>query len=173
MHSTLFHGLTASLARRGSRRRLARFLALVLGLGTATGRRVDAKKRRKKLRRNAFGCVNVGGRCRGKDAVCCSGICRGKRPKQGKRDRSRCVAHDAGDCAVGQDSCGPPGVPCLTSAGANGFCSTTTGNAAYCWDDGECAACSRDSDCHEQWGPSAACLRCASCPQGTSCGTPI
>src|SRR5215211_8922662 len=78
----------------------------LLGLGLA-GRdptRLTAKqrhKRRKSLVFNAFGCLNVDKPCRGWNDLCCSGICAGKKPKKGKPDKSRCVAHDTGGCQPG------------------------------------------------------------------------
>ncbi|MGH2617744.1 MAG: hypothetical protein ACRDJC_21155, partial [Thermomicrobiales bacterium] len=60
-------------------------------------RRVEAKKR-KKPRPNEFGCLNVGQTCGGRSERCCSSICQGKKPKKGKKDRSRCVAHNVGGC---------------------------------------------------------------------------
>jgi hypothetical protein len=47
---------------------------------------------------------------RGKSGLCCSGIYEGKKQKQGKKDTSRCVAHDSGACQAGEDVClGEPG----------------------------------------------------------------
>src|SRR5687768_235577 len=45
-------------------------------------------KRKKKSQKNAFRCLNVGQKCAGKNGKCCSGICNGKKPKKGKKDRS-------------------------------------------------------------------------------------
>jgi hypothetical protein len=128
----LARALTPGSARRGVVRGLAgAALGLVLRPDSAL---TTAKKRKKKkvLKRNAFGCVEVGGKCRGKDSVCCSGICEGKKPKKGKRDRSRCVAHDTGGCQPTGGACEL--VPnCTTSTGdPSGLCLTTTGQAAYC-----------------------------------------
>jgi hypothetical protein len=131
------------------------------------------RAKKQKLKRNEFGCVNVGGKCRGKDANCCSNICQGKKPKQGKKDKSHCVAHDEQGCSAGQagDSCGGADVLCTTSAGTDGVCETTTGNAGYCASDGSCFPCQKDRDCQSQsqFGPRAACARCATCPGGTIC----
>lgn len=81
-----------------------RHLASILGLAAVIPTLAKAKrKRKKKLKRNGFGCVNVGGKCRGKDAACCSGICQGKKPKKGKKDTSRCtvcVGHLADACLL-------------------------------------------------------------------------
>ena len=48
------------------------------------------KKKNKKPKNNAFGCLNVGQACNGKNDKCCSGICDGKKPKKGKKDKSKC-----------------------------------------------------------------------------------
>ncbi len=58
---------------------LAAFLAAL-----APAVRATAKPARKP-RRNAFGCVDVGTPCRGKDRSCCSGICSGPKPKKGRQ----------------------------------------------------------------------------------------
>jgi hypothetical protein len=130
-------------------------------------------KKKKKLKFNEFGCVNVGGKCRGKDANCCSNICQGEKPKQGKKDKSRCVAHDEQGCQAGQieDFCGGADVPCTTSAPEPGLCNTTTGNAGYCADFGVCFPCQKDLDCQNQsqFGPGSACVLCAPCAGGTGC----
>jgi hypothetical protein len=152
-----------------------------LGLSAARLPKVVAakKKRRKnrKPRRNAFGCVNVGKPCRGDDRLCCSGICEGETPKQGKKDTSRCVAHDASTCQAGQRPQGVCGgtsdVTCKTSTGTTGLCSTTTGNAPYCGEEEYCHACKKDADCRPFCGAAAACVQCAGCPQGgTACASP-
>jgi hypothetical protein len=135
-----------------------------------------AKKKKKKLQFNQFGCVNVGGKCRGNSANCCSGICEGKKPKKGKKDTSRCVAHGQSTCFAGQNEpfCGGTGeVACLTSAGETGECTTTTGNAGYCVRSGRCLACKKDEDCQNNpdFGAGAACTVCTGCTEtgGTAC----
>lgn len=130
------------------------------------------KKRgkRSKLKRNAFGCVNVGGKCRGKDAACCSGICDGKKPKKGRKDTSRCGAHNVDDCPAGADSCLAGNIECT-----NGQCYQTTGQASFCGVFGECVVCQKDVDCEPDWGPGAACIVCARDCQsagGTVCAPP-
>jgi hypothetical protein len=127
-----------------------------------------AKRKKKKLKKNAFGCVDVGKACRGKNANCCSGICQGTKPKKGRKDTSRCVAHDEGSCLAGQRQglCGGDAdVPCTTSADQIGLCQTTTGNAAYCTAGGACFPCRRDTDCEPFCGPGAACVRCTACEE--------
>jgi hypothetical protein len=189
--ATYFDRLTRSLAASSSRRLLLRGLALLGLVAVEAPHATLAKKRRKKLNFNEFGCVNVGGKCRGKDAVCCSGICEGKKPKKGKRDRSRCVGHDTGTgCVAGQVEpfclsdevinmgLGSEGDPnCTTSTGGTGVCNTTTGNAPYCTNDGVCFPCSKDTDCQSPsvCDQAAACIRCAGgCPEtgGTMCVGP-
>jgi hypothetical protein len=140
----------------------------LLGLpGEAAGKKGQKKSKRKPLRRNEFGCVNVGGRCQGNDANCCSGICTGKKPKKGEKDKSTCVAHDQSSCLPGQTSAGCSSlseplssVPCTTSTGRTGQCNTTTGNAGYCVFGGLCIPCTKDADCISFCGPQAACTQC-------------
>jgi hypothetical protein len=121
-----------------------------------------AKKRRKrqnkkKVRRNAFGCVNVGGFCKTSDQ-CCSGICTGKKSKK------QCRAHDTQGCQADQDACaedfgtGCPEVPTAS-------CFRTTGDAGFCgfFEAGACVACTKDADCLAAAGPIAACVVCPAC----------
>jgi hypothetical protein len=134
-----------------------------------------AKKRKPKLKRNQFGCVDVGGKCRGKDSNCCSGICDGAKPKKGQKDKSRCRAHDTGTlvgaargCSAADDSCGPAGnTACTTSLAEDGFCHKTTGNAGYCALDAECFDCTTDEECVPICGEGAACILCP--PPGSTC----
>lgn len=166
------------------RRRRTVVACLAGGLLTFAGGRPgdtsakDKKRKKKPLKRNEYGCVPIGKPCRGNDAVCCSGICEGRKPKKGERDRTQCEAHDTGGCQQGQQSgfCrdGSMGLPCTSSAGNMGTCETTTGNAGFCVHTGGCADCRTDSDCHATTGnPLAACIRCASgCLQGTACVAP-
>jgi hypothetical protein len=182
-------GVTDPSARRGILRALAAGLAALAGsaglrLGddrVAVARRKKGKKgkkdkkSKKPLQRNGFGCVSIGKACHGKDAACCSGICQGTKPKQGKKDTSRCVGHDESTCSPGQNEAfcgGPDNIACTTSIGLAGQCNTTTGEAAYCVGGGDCFPCSRDADCEAACGPRAACMQCAAgCPQtgGTAC----
>jgi hypothetical protein len=132
------------------------------------GQAADAKRRhrthKKKLQRNAFGCVDVGKACRGDDTNCCSGICDGNKPKKGKKDRSRCVAHNTGGCQPDQDFC-LTAQPC----GTGGFCTRTTGAAGFCLmpATGVCADCTKDTDCEAVLGPGAACV--VTCSAGLPC----
>ncbi len=126
---------------------------------------------------NAFGCLDVGAACRGDDANCCSGRCDGIAPGPGQPDTSRCVGHDESTCLPGQTNIGCGGeanIVCTTTAGPeeNGQCTMTTGNAAYCAADGDCFACTRDTDCEGVCGPQAACIPCAkrcAAQGGTAC----
>src|SRR5687768_14157086 len=105
MDAIRFDSLTRTLTLPGSRRQA---LAAVLGgLGTLGALTGDGKKknRGKEPALNALGCVNVGGKCRGKDSLCCSGVCQGKKPKKGKKDRRTCVAHNTGGCTSERDFC--------------------------------------------------------------------
>jgi hypothetical protein len=150
--------------------------ALLGRLGLDTGRKIGAaaaevggnrKKKRQnskksQLKLNAFRCVDVGGKCRGNSANCCSGICEGKKPKKGKKDRSRCIAHNAGVCQAEQNQC----VDDLTAnCGGAGRCFRTTGNASFCGNEGEgvCTVCARDADCEAAFGLGAACVVCSTC----------
>jgi hypothetical protein len=154
--------MTRSLAAPSSRRKALAGVAL---LGHVAGMVPDgatAKKRRKrkKVKRNEFGCVNVGRFCR-KASQCCSGIC------QGKKGKKTCKAHDTGDCQPGPtfEECGAEeNVPCINSNGNEGRCATTTGNAGYCSNAATISVppCTRDADC-EDFDPRAACVLC---PEG-------
>jgi hypothetical protein len=159
---------------------------LAIALGLLEEEAVDAKRKRKRNRKNRaplppfnqFGCLDVGQPCRGDGGNCCSGVCEGARPKPGKRDASRCAAHDASTCLAGnrpQDVCGgAKDVDCVTSIGnPGGQCYTTTGNAAYCARESYCRACQRDADCQPFCGAAAACVVCDGCPDGgTACASP-
>jgi hypothetical protein len=165
-----------------SRRHLLRGLVAVgVGLGGlllpgVAGARKTRTRTREKRRRNPIGCVNVGKPCRGNDRLCCSGICQGKKPKKGKRDTSRCAAHDATTCQAGDQD---PGctvaelVICTTSTGYAGICATTTGNAGYCHASTTCFACATDAECKAVCGARAACLPCTACAAtgGTMCAS--
>jgi hypothetical protein len=162
MDASRFDALARSLIQGASRRGLLRGLGAAALSAVVLRRPWSAaakKKPKKKLKKNAFGCVDVGKACRGKDSVCCSGICQGKKPKKGKKDKSRCVAHDVLDCAPGADNCG--GVPFNCGPQLNGVCLQTTGKASFCADPSlECLACKKDTDCVASEGPGAACVVC-------------
>jgi hypothetical protein len=167
MDGIRFDRLTRSLVTGVTRRHvLSRLGMAALGLGLLPSpEAVAKKKKKKKLKLNQFGCVNVGGKCRGKDKNCCSGVCQGKKPKNGKRDKSRCVAHDESTCEPGQTGTvcdGAADVPCAPTSGPVGVCFTTTGNAGYCSASGTCSPCQKDADCIGVCGEGAACVPCAS-----------
>jgi hypothetical protein len=160
----LSRSLDTGPSRRGLSRRLGELtLGGTLALLGLTGSAAKRKKN-KNLTFNEFGCVPVGGRCRGKNSVCCSGICQGKKPKQGERDKTHCVAHDATSCLAGQTVkvCGGSSVLCTTSTGEAGGCLTTTGNAGYCAAAIDCIlpSCAKDADCQAHCGPQWACVLC-------------
>jgi hypothetical protein len=137
--------------------------------GALAKRKKRKKKKKQKLVFNAFGCVDVGKACRGNNANCCSGICQGTAPKKGKKDTSRCIAHNEGACQAGDDFCQGATVEC----GAGGFCARTTGNGSFCGKSAPCTECSKDTDCDEaEFGPGVACIVCAGCgtESGTACG---
>lgn len=174
------------LGRAGSRRGL--LFGVALGpLADFIARPADdvrARKKRKSKRKtkrrkpNAYGCLNVGQRCK-KARQCCSGVCRGRK---GKR---RCAAHDAGVCTVDVDYCAAGQAARCGFSNANCTCVVTTGNAAFCGDFSgppgvfHCQSCSHDTDCEADFGLGAACVVygevCESfCPEtgGTACLPP-
>ena len=132
-----------------------RALAGALGLGVlALPRGSDARKKKTKVKRNAFGCVNVGGFCKN-SGQCCSGIC------QGKKGKATCKAHDTHGCQPGSllADCGGQSVVCPDYA--EGQCATTTGKAAFCLEFkfNPVPPCRRDADCKTD-GFKAACVLC-------------
>ena len=158
MDAGQFDAVVRALQSASSRRSVLAGIAALAPPGVAS-----AKTRRKpRPVRNAFGCVDVGGFCFGRDAFCCSGRCTGNKPKQGKKDKRRCAAHDASTCQIGDDACGPVIVPCVTTKGSNlGGCFTTTGNAPYCTAAVvSCRSFTKDADCVAKCGAGAACLKC-------------
>lgn len=171
---TLVRGLADAMSRRG----FMGGLATVLSLAPVPVSGTDAKKRKKrknkkKIKRNAFGCVNVGGFCENA-GQCCSSIC------EGKKGKKSCQAHDTSTCQPGQQEAfcgGAEDVNCPTLDGAEGFCEVTTGNAPYCFGDGACFPCSKDADCVPFCGPGAACLACGGCLEEngaqTLCAAPV
>ncbi len=176
MDAARFDRFILSLATRASRRGvltgLAGGLLTILPLTPGDDGVAARKKHRKKngkSSRNTFGCVDVGKACRGNSGRCCSGICEGRKPKKGKKDTSRCAAHNVLDCPAGADSCVE-----TATCGTSGFCQQTTGKAGFCagFSFSDCAVnCTRDVDCEATRGAGAACIVCASaCPgAGTMC----
>jgi hypothetical protein len=162
-------GVKHALLRRPFRRDVLRALTGAgLGLWSVPRREAAAKKkRRRSVKRNTFGCVNVGDFCQ-TAAQCCSGICRGKPGKK------KCKAHNVDVCRAGQreDACGGATVLCTVGGIFGGFCATTTGNAGYCRGGITCSACTKDAECVSACGAGAACIRCETgCPDtgGTAC----
>lgn len=166
-----------AVSRRGVLARLAAGLLGVLlvwpGVESAAKKSGKQRQRQKKLQRNVFGCVEVGQACRGNDNNCCSNVCLGEKPRKGKKDTSRCLAHDETTCLPGQNpaTCAGVNVTCQTSTQKTGVCVTTTGNAAYCAGRGRCFTCKQDKDCFDLCGAGAACVPCPDeCPvEGTIC----
>ena len=168
-----------AVTRRGALAGLAASVLVALavwpGLESAAqkGEKQGRRRKRGRLPRNAFGCVAVGQACRGNDNNCCSNVCLGEKPRKGKKDQSRCVAHDESTCLPGQNpaTCSGVNVTCVTSTQKTGVCATTTGNAAYCAGRGRCFPCKKDKDCIDLCGAGAACVPCPDeCPdEGTTC----
>ena len=162
MDADHFDSLARFLTSAGSRRRA---LAALGSLATLGALPVSARKgkKAKKPQKNAFGCVDVGKPCAGKNGTCCSGLCQGTKPKKGKKDRSTCVAHNSGICTPETDSC-TTGVGLACNPGnPQCFCTLTTGNAGFCGDftaevETLCRVCRKDTDCQAELGPGAACL---------------
>ncbi len=134
-------------------------------------------RKKHKPKKNAYGCLNVGKPCRGKDRDCCSGRCDGKKPGSGEKDRSRCVAHHVGTCTPALDDCvssvGTACNPDLPFA----VCYRTTGKASFCGNAvvGGCIECRDDRHCESIGFPKgSACVVCPSCEggEGTACISP-
>jgi hypothetical protein len=174
LDSARFDHLTRAVATLRSRRTFAGVLGLsALALPGLADAKKKRKKKKKKVRFNEFGCVNVGGFCKN-SGQCCSGIC------QGKKGKKKCQAHDTSTCQLGQQEefCGgSEDVNCLTPDNTEGLCEVTTGNAPFCFGEGQCFPCSKDADCVPFCGPRAACLRCVGClgENGTEtlCSSPL
>jgi hypothetical protein len=153
MDAARFDRLTRSLSAAAPRRSIVAGISAALGLaaiGIPASVQAKNKKRKKKVKKNQFGCVDVGKFCKN-SGQCCSGICKGKKGKK------KCKAHDTGDCAPGANSCESGGISC----GTNGFCVQTTGKASFCGEGlGACFACTKDVDCEASKGPGAACVLC-------------
>jgi hypothetical protein len=165
-----FDRLTRTASAMFSRRGMASTLGLAAIALSGSAAAKKKRKKKKKITRNSFGCVDVGKFCKNA-GQCCSGIC------QGKKGKKRCQAHDTGivlngggGCTVAQDSCGAGADTfCTTSAGEEGRCFRTTGNAGYCIASGDCFPCTKDADCVPFCGPGAACIACDT--SGTDCDT--
>jgi hypothetical protein len=144
-------------------------LSPLAGLVARPAKGAEAQKTRKKRKKhkkpqpNAYGCLDVDQSCNGDSSNCCSGVCDGEKPKKGKKDTSRCVAHDAGICQADFDICSTGSPHYCNASNPNCTCVLTTGNAGFCGDfslglDNLCHACSQDTDCEDEFGPGAACI---------------
>jgi hypothetical protein len=154
-----FDALTRRLTSSSARRRMLRVIGGFgfAGLVSHVPWGVAEAKKRKKPKKNQFGCIDVGKKCYGKDAQCCSGIC------EGKKKKSKCVAHHERNCTADDNSC-TGSVPC----GGNGECYRTTGKGAFCGAEGlcDCHPCKKDADCEAEYGIGAACIVCNVEPDG-------
>jgi len=183
-----FDALARSLGAGASRRSVIGGVLGTLGLGAlmplaseAKNRKHKNHKRKKKSDKktkktpivlNQFGCVNVGGKCEGKDGNCCSGVCQGKKPEKGEADKTSCMAHNENSCTAERDKCIQPDPAdvsasiCSNATGPAGSCFVTTGNANFCAnlvgvsEAGNCRACMRDTDCTAEGFPAGtACVQ--------------
>lgn len=160
-----FGGLTLGLA-------LPSFLALRSDAKSSRhGPHKGKKTKKKRLAQNSplvlnqFGCVSVGGQCKGDSANCCSGVCQREKPKLGQNDTSVCVAHNQGGCTPERNGCaiGPDASMC-NPANSSAFCVLTTGDAGFCGDfsnpsNANCQPCARDTDCQAfGFPPGSACV---------------
>jgi hypothetical protein len=161
-----FDHLTRTVSTLLSRRTLAGTLGLgALALPGLAEAKKHKKRKKKKIKLNDFGCVNVGGFCKN-SGQCCSGICSGKKGKK------KCKAHNASTCTAADDFClAGVATPCTLEGGGVGQCVRTTGEASYCEADGGCVDCTKDADCVPFCGAGAACIVCPiECgPNGTAC----
>ena len=202
-----FDALTRSLSAGTSRRRFGRVLVgggLIALLGPAFGPlTVDARKKRHKKRKqqrstphppprpplvfNQYGCIAVGQPCRGDSNNCCSGICQGAAPTNGRPDQSRGLAHDTGTCRQDVEGACTTSDPMLAPCNGRAECACvrTTAGSNYCAapftgpGTSQCVSCQRDADCLAAGLPrESACApvsagRCAeACPNGMACLAP-
>jgi hypothetical protein len=166
----LTRALTASRTSGATRRNGLRGLVIALAGMTLLPHLADAKKgktRKKRLRRNQFGCVNVGGKCRGKNSVCCSGNCDGKKPKKGTRDKSSCIGHNEGACTPERNLCAlnASGPALCNPTNTAAACLVTTGGGVFCGsflgftEEQNCRLCNTDGDCIAAgFPPGSACV---------------
>ena len=165
MEADRFDSLTQFLTSAGSRRRALAALGSLISLGALPASARKGRKKPKTPKTNAFGCLDVGRPCRGKDGACCSGLCQGKKPKKGKKDKSTCVAHNEGGCTAERSVCvtgnntslcGPEAV-CLATTGNAGFCANAAGSGFS--QEVNCRPCAKDTDCEAAgFGPGSACV---------------
>jgi hypothetical protein len=167
MDTERFDRITRTVAKGVSRRGLVvavGLLVIALPGWAEAKKRKRKRKNNQKVKRNEFGCVNVGNVCKNDDQ-CCSGICE---RKQGKK---KCQAHDTQGCQADQDACVEGfGTGCAELSTA--ACFRTTGDASFCgfFEAGACMACTKDADCAAAAGPIAACVACPVCvASSTAC----
>ena len=185
-----FDAVARSLGAATSRRSVVGGVLGTLGLGAFLPVAAEAKNHKAKHKKskkskqtplslNQFGCVAVGGACKGSNANCCSGVCHGKKSEKGERDKTRCVEHNQGSCTPERNLCvlDPANNSATFCNPANPFaaCTVTTGNANFCASfagasvAGNCRACTRDADCTaEGFPPGTACVLVGG-PCGTTC----
>lgn len=152
MHPARFDRLARSRPVGASRRSALAVALGVIGLGAV---RPDDSRAKKKAKPNQFGCLNVGQPCGGKDSKCCSGICQGKKPKKGKKDKSRCAGHNEGGCSPERNVCtvADPAVSNCNASNETAVCFVTTGSGVFCGNVAifsevtNCRVCAHDSDC--------------------------
>lgn len=177
MDGKRFDSLARTVGRRRSRRDA--FQALTAAALTAAAARVGLATEPAAAQvtvERRFNCAAVGEKCNGKDSNCCSGRCKGKGAKKGKRrkrdrrDKSKCVAHDQGSCTADQDTCAS-GIRIACGGGSGGGCLKTTGNASFCGQVQtgskpprlQCFNCEEDLECEAAgFGRGAACVVCDS-----------
>lgn len=112
---------------------------------TGESKRKGKKRKPRKGKPNAFGCLNVGKLCKSADQ-CCSGICEGKKRKR------KCVAHGTGTCdQQGPEICVPdPPIALTCNNDMTCRCFRTTGDSIVCarYEPAvSCVQCARDADC--------------------------
>jgi hypothetical protein len=186
-----FDALARSLGAATSRRRVIGGMLGTLGLGALSPLVSEAKNHKRKHKKNKtkktplvlnqFGCVSVGGKCKGSNANCCSGVCHGKKPERGEGDKSRCVEHNQDSCTAERNFCvqnpGDLSVTQCNAANPEAVCVVATGNANFCASftgatkEGNCRDCSRDTDCTAAgFPPGTACVQLGTTgPCGTTC----
>jgi hypothetical protein len=159
MDGTRLDRLARSVSHVLARRHVVHGLAATALGGLAVTGPTSVTARHKASQPNPFGCRNAGQKCRGKDSKCCSGVCQGKKPKHGKKDKSSCADHNAGICTPQLDLC-TTGM--ITTCGFLCSCVLTTGKAGFCGNfanvDNPCRVCAKDTDCQAEFGPGAACV---------------
>ncbi len=136
------------------------------------------RKKPKKAKPNAFGCLDVGDPCKNADQ-CCSGICDGAGAKR------TCRAHGVGTCTPDMAGiCTAPNTEllrcnnqvdchCIRTTSGSNFCADTTASPEFCAD------CRKDADCQALGFPAGTACAPVSrgicsgiCETGMACLTP-